>query len=190
MNIDSQYLEFEHKYLIDEGEYDLYLKKLKLLKPDRSYRVSVLDWYFLTERQPDYIYRYRRDKELNQLTVKSLQADAESRLEVNLDLSGKQDQLDRVRAFLAPLSLCFEGKVKKQVDVFYFHDCECVVYHASFQDREVLCLEIEVINPGNHPSPRDVLHFYASKLGLNPISRCPKSLFHLLIEPMILSAQP
>jgi hypothetical protein len=190
LNETKKYLEFEHKYLISEDEFVDYLRLIAELKPDKSYQVSVTDWYFLTALQPDFIYRYRRDKDYNQLTVKSLQKDSECRLEVNLNLAGQEDCLDEVRAFLSPLSLAFEGCVKKDVHVFYFEDCECVCYRAKFKGTEVLCLELEVRHPENHREPRDVLSRYERKLGLDSATRCPKSLFQLLIEPLLAEGQP
>ena len=181
----TKFQEFEHKYLLAESEQVPYQKAIENLNPLKSYTVKVTDWYFQTKTQPDHVYRYRRDKDYNQLTVKSLQKDSESRLEVNLDLSGQKDYLHEVRAFLSPQTPSFEGKIEKEVFVYYFSDCECVCYSAQFEETKIYCLELEVIEPQKWEDPRKVLSQYENKLGLDLSDRCPKSLFQLLIEPNI-----
>ena len=144
---DFQFKEIEHKYVVGD-EFDLpgFRQALEALGPVRSNSIRVRDRYYLTEggRNRRFMVRHRFDAELHHLTVKSLEADTEVREEVNLDLGQHAgEQAAQVEAFMARFGILWSGTVRKDVDVWYFADCEVVHYLASSDIRSIRCVEFE-----------------------------------------------
>ena len=144
---DLRFKEIEHKYVVDD-RFDLqrFRDVLARLGPIRTHAIRVRDRYYLTEGggARRCLIRHRYDAELHHLTVKALEADTEIRVEVNLDLghhAGDQDAL--VDAFMDRLGVLWSGTLHKDVEVWYFPDCEVVHYEASTPSRSVRCVEFE-----------------------------------------------
>ncbi len=182
----NEFVEFEHKFLVSVDEKNSIISNLQSMAPSKAYHVDVEDHYFLVAKVPGFIYRFRRDHQYNQLTVKSLVRDSEQRTEVNLDLDRRLG-LSAARAFLSVLEIEFEAKIAKSVEVFYFPEVEIVYYEASSEDAKIACVEFEVRQEFKS-TPRDVLESYQKKLGFNQRTRCQESLFHLLIFSKLPSA--
>src|SRR3977135_2227891 len=86
---DLRFKEIEHKYIVDEGvDVQRFRDRVASLCPTRTGSIRVRDRYYLTEagRARRFVIRHRYDTELHHLTVKTLDADTEVRVEVNLDL--------------------------------------------------------------------------------------------------------
>ena len=77
------------------------------------------------------------DAELQQLTIKSLGSDTEVRGEVNLELGlHAGDQEARVESFLGHLGLTWSGTIHKDVEVWYYPECEVVLYEAATESKK------------------------------------------------------
>ena len=142
-----QFKEIEHKYIVDE-HFDLlrFRQAVEALGPIRTGTIGVEDRYFLTEggRARRFLMRHRYDAELHHLTIKSLEADTEVRVEVNLDLGHQAgQQASQVDAFMNLLGVVWSGTLHKELEVWYFPDCEVVYYQASTASRSVRCVEFE-----------------------------------------------
>jgi len=190
MSKDLQFLEIEHKFII-EPDVDLgpLLDGLRLRGPEKSIQSDVLDTYFLVEYAPQVIYRHRIDSYLQQLTVKSLGSDTEVRLEVNLHLDPlKGNQIEGIQAFLAPQGVLWQGTLRKEVQAFYFADAEVVIYRALYDQREIRCLEIEARAAHSIEEAQQVLSSWEKSLGLDPSRRSHSSLLELLVLPSLSSS--
>jgi len=142
-----QFKEIEHKFIVDE-HFDLlrFRQAVEALGPTRTSTIGVEDRYFLTEggRARRFLMRHRYDAELHHLTLKSLESDTEVRLEVNLDLGHQAgQQASQVDAFMNLLGVVWSGSLHKELEVWYFPDCEVVYYQASTATRSVRCVEFE-----------------------------------------------
>ncbi len=128
-----RFTEVEHKFVLDEA-FDLpaFRRVLETLGPRRQSALQVRDRYFLTGdgRARHYILRHRFDEELHQLTIKSLASDPEVRDEINLDLGHHAgDQAAQVDAFVARMGVTWSAALQKDLEVWYFADCEVVLLH-------------------------------------------------------------
>ncbi len=185
MNEAMHFREIEHKFVVS-ADFDkkMFAQKVRALAPASETEVDVSDTYFVTKACPRHIFRHRIDKELHQLTVKSLEKNTENRLEVNLDLA-REEQKDEVEAFLSPLSIVWRGTIEKNVCAFYFERCEVVFYKASFAGKSVYCVEFEAVACKTVEEAMSVLEQYENKLGFDSLSRTNASLYDLLIKPHI-----
>lgn len=178
------FLEIEHKYLVD-GELPLatFQERCLGLGPLKSSEHRVEDHYYAVGERRDYVYRYRRDDELQQLSVKSYGAGVETRLEVNLELDQTHgDQRAAVEAFLDTFGVRWHGAIKKHIYVHYFEDAEVVYYYAAAADRRVSCVEIEAKQVSDQVAALTTLRRYEEALGFDAKARCRKSLFDLLFS--------
>lgn len=148
-----RFKEIEHKYLVDE-QFDLprFRQVVSALGPTRTSTVSVEDRYFLigsgsTRR---FLIRHRFDAELHHLTIKALESDTEVRDEINLDLGHQAgSQAAQVDAFMERLGVLWHGTLHKELEVWYFPDCEIAYYHATTPSHSVRCVEFEAIRRGS-----------------------------------------
>jgi adenylate cyclase class IV len=187
MNPNLQFLEIEHKFVI-AADLDIrpLLDDLHQRVPEKFIQTDVQDTYFLVQNPPQAVYRHRIDSYLQQLTVKSFGADTEVRLEVNLDLDpAKGNQIEGIRAFLAPLGVLWQGTLRKEVQAFYFADAEVVYYQAQYLDRVVRCVEIEARQPPSIEGAQKILADWAISLGLDPAKRSHDSLLEILVIPTL-----
>eukprot|EP00038_Savillea_parva_P011178 m.195609 g.195609 ORF g.195609 m.195609 type:complete len:423 (+) comp19553_c0_seq1:366-1634(+) len=181
--LDMQFQEIEHKFVVDDTDFDVtaFRTCIAALGPTRTTRVDVRDVYYTSSRHPRFVFRHRYDRELQQLTVKSLEPDPEVRLEVNLDLGQhKGDQQSAVEAFLATLDIDWRGEVAKQIEVYYFPDCEIVYYHGESASKSVTCVEFEAIKQENVASALAVLRKYELATSFGDRERTAKALVEIL----------
>jgi adenylate cyclase class IV len=183
----ARFLEIEHKFLVPHDfDPEPLFGQLHAWEPERTYTTEVDDTYYLLEGAPGIVYRHRLDAYLQQLTIKSLGGDNQSRTEVNLELSSEQgSQEEAVRAFLAPLGVLWSGTLHKSVQVFYFPDVEIVYYRARYGGAEQACIEIEARAPSDIDAGLTVLSNWEKRLGLDSRKRCPSSILELLILPQL-----
>jgi hypothetical protein len=144
---DLRFKEIEHKYIVDE-QFDLprFRQAVAALGPIRTSAVRVQDRYFLTEggRARRFLVRHRFDAELHHLAIKTLESDTEVRGEVNLDLGHHAGpQAPQVDAFMEQLGVIWRGELQKELEAWYFPDCEVVYYEAATPSRSVRCVEFE-----------------------------------------------
>ena len=179
-----RFTEVEHKFVVDDAFDTAGLRRaLAALGPSRHASLQVRDRYFLTGdgRTRHYILRHRFDRELHQLTIKSLASDPEVRDEINLDLGHHQgDQAAQVNAFVARMGVTWAGELQKDLDVWYFPDCEVVHYVASSGERTVRCVEFEAIRQASIPAALAVIDRYERATGFDPSTRSRQSLVDLL----------
>src|SRR5688572_29370001 len=131
-----KFKEIEHKYVVGEDfDREAFRAALDALKPVRHATLHVRDRYFITEfgRDRGFVLRHRYDRELHELTLKSIASDAEVRDEINLKLQ-PGDQQPQVDAFVAAQGLLWQGTLWKDLEVWHFHDCEAVFYVATADD--------------------------------------------------------
>ena len=187
----TDFLEIEHKFLVDPS-FDAadFCQRALALGPSRTIAMPTRDTYFLLALQPELIFRHRYDPDRQELTVKSRSgSDTEVRLEVNLRLDpGSGDQLDRVAAFLRPWRIAFQGTLHKDIQVFYYPDCELVYYEAYIAAERLRCVEFEAIGARDVTSASAILASYEERLGFAGRARTPASLFDLLLWPRMNAA--
>jgi len=186
-----RFTEIEHKFVVEAG-FDLaaFRRALEALGPERTDTLQVRDRYLLTGdgRARHYILRHRFDRELHQLTIKSLASDPEVRDEINLDLGHHQgDQAAAVDAFAGRMGIVWRGELLKALDVWYFADCEVVHYVATSSGRTVRCVEFEAIRQASVPEALAVIARYEDATGFDAARRSRQSLVDLLFPGALAS---
>jgi hypothetical protein len=179
----SHFLEIEHKFLVDGAHFQFaaFRERVLTLHPIRRVTQSVRDGYYILEGDEGFIYRHRYDQELQHLTVKSIGGDAEERLEVNLDLGQHRgDQRAAVEKFLSVRGIAWTGTVHKDIEVFYFPDCEIVHYTAQGGGKTVQCVEFEALGAETLEAARATLRRYEEATGFGGAVRERRSLAELL----------
>ena len=184
-----RFTEIEHKFVL-EADFDLgpFTRALEALRPHRVDALQVRDRYFLTGdgRARHYVLRHRFDRELHQLTIKSLASDPQVRDEINLDLGHhKGDQAAVVDAFAGRMGVVWRGDLLKALDVWYFADCEVVHYVATSGDRTVRCVEFEAIGQASVPDALAVIDRYERATGFDPVTRSRQSLVDLMFPGVL-----
>ena len=188
-----EFKEIEHKYVVGE-DFDLgaFRAALEALNPVRHATLHVRDRYFITEsgRARGFVLRHRFDRELHELTLKSIAPDAEVRDEINLKLQAG-DQQARVDAFVAAQGLLWQGTLWKDLEVWHFPDCEAVFYVARADDslagvqggpavKEVRCVEFEATVKPSREEALEIVRRYERATGFADATRTPESLLALL----------
>jgi hypothetical protein len=177
-----EFQEIEHKYVVSDGfDLDAFRAALDALKPVRHATLHVRDRYFITEsgRDRGFVLRHRYDRELHELTLKSIASDAEVRDEINLKLQ-PGDQQAQVDAFVSAQGLLWQGTLWKDLEVWHFHDCEAVFYTATADDRSVRCVEFEATVKPSREEALAIVKRYERATGFADAARTPESLLALL----------
>jgi adenylate cyclase class IV len=183
-----RFKEIEHKFIVDE-QFDLprFRQAVAALGPTRTSTVSVEDRYFLTEGggARRFLIRHRYDAELHHLTIKALEFDPEVRVEVNLDLGHHAGrQAAEVDAFMDRLGVTWRGALHKQLEVWYFPDCEVVYYEASTPSRTVRCVEFEARRKDSIEEALATVERFERATGLADASRSRLSLPQILFPDL------
>ena len=185
---DFRFKEIEHKFVVgDEFDRQQFGDVLASLGPTRTHSIRVRDRYYLTEGglARRFVIRHRCDAELQHLTIKTLEADTEVRDEVNLDLGLQAgDQAAPVEAFMARLGVRWSGTVQKDVDVWYFADCEVVHYLASTDARSVRCVEFEATRGHSLAEALAIVETFERATGFHGLVRSRVSLPQLLFPEL------
>ncbi|HAC16803.1 MAG TPA: hypothetical protein DCE78_12795 [Bacteroidetes bacterium] len=177
----STFKEFEHKYLVDETVDILSIfEKLRAIGSGKEKSLEVIDSYYFSSSNPGFVYRHRKDREIQQLTVKSYGGDTRDRTEINLHLKNDDSQADAVNAFMKTLGDYQHFDIRKNIQVIDFPDCECVYYQASSGDKTVHCFEFEALGSKSLEDALVTINRYESVAGFHPSNRCEISLFELL----------
>jgi hypothetical protein len=193
MSARSDHLEIEHKFVVEKDDFDLAAFRRAALGlspgPLRTGESRVQDTYFVIARHDQLIFRHRHDAERQELTLKSRGGDTEVRLEVNMRLDqGAGNQVAQVAAFLRPFGISWQGTLIKDIQVFYYSDCEVVYYTARAGDRELRCVELEATHDGDLAAAQKTLAHYEAQLGFAAHPRAQESLFELLLLPQMNAA--
>ena len=183
-----RFKEIEHKYVVDD-RFDLprFCQAVTALGPTRTSKVSVQDRYFLTEggRARRFLVRHRYDAELHHLTIKSLETDSEVRTEVNLDLGHQAGpQAAQVDAFMAQLGVIWRGSLQKELEVWYFPDCEVVYYEATTASRSIRCVEFEATRKDSLNEALATVERFERATGFADASRSNRSLPQILFPDL------
>lgn len=179
---DLRFKEIEHKFVVDHRcDLDAFRAALAAMAPLRHETLRVRDRYFITDagRARGFILRHRHDRELHELTVKSVAADAEIRVEVNLALR-PVDQDAQVEAFVAAQGLVWQGELWKDLEVWHFAECEVVHYTATAGGRMLQCVEFEAIHQASVADALGVLTRYEAATGFGAAARTQASLLELM----------
>ncbi len=187
MEKDLKFIEIEHKFLVDSS-FDRLLFEKKILALnflEKKTKITVDDTYIVTAAYPRYIYRHRIDAELQQLSLKSMGEDSETRVEVNLNLLPQStgNQLENALAFLQGQQIRGVYPLRKKVWAYYFPDMEIVYYEASYKEKTLNCVEFESKYQGTQRESINAIERYEKLLDFHPTSRSHKSLFDLLVLP-------
>ncbi|MEY4632211.1 MAG: hypothetical protein RIQ81_2331 [Pseudomonadota bacterium] len=179
-----EFVEIEHKFLVDASfDLDRFARCAKALKPDDEGQVDVRDSYYVINAMPGHVVRHRVDREIQQLSVKSVAPDNERRLEVNLELDQSGgDQQRAVEAFLAPMGILWRGTIEKKIHVFYFADCEVVHYEARAGGKSVACVEFEAKAKSGESAALEAIRRYEVAFGFADATRCRQSLFEIMFK--------
>ncbi len=178
----TRFKEIEHKFVVgDDFDLEAFRARMQSLGPTRTTALAVRDVYYWSERHRQVVYRHRYDHELQHLSVKSLEKDTEVRVEVNLDLGQHRgDQQPAVEAFLDTLEIAWRGEIEKQIEVYYFADCEVVYYRGASESESVACVEFEARRQDSIDDALDVLRRYEKRTGFEERRRSSKTLVELL----------
>ncbi len=107
--------------------------------------------------------------------------------EITLDLSRSHgDQADAVDAFVARMGVTWSGVVRKDLDVWYFSDCEVVHYVASSGSRTVRCVEFEARHSACLDDALAVIERYERATGLAGATRSVDSIVALMFPEVSL----
>lgn len=155
-------------------------EKLRALGKGKEKHLTVDDVYFRNEHFPNYVFRHRKDEEIQQLSVKSYGGDTRERTEINLNLKNDRTQHDAVATFLGIFGSFQKYVIKKEIKVIDFPDCECVYYKASSADKSVCCMEFEALGTTDLSEALRIINKYESVAGFDPEERCRISLFEIL----------
>lgn len=185
---DLRFTEIEHKYIVD-AQFDLhrFRKVLVSLSPTRTAAICVRDRYYLTEggRAKRFLIRHRYDAEIHQLTIKALEDDTETRREINLDLgrhAGSQEAA--VDVFVDQMGVVWRGTLQKDLEVWYFPDCEVVYYAASTDAREVRCVEFEATHKDSPAGALEIVERFERATGFERAARSRVSLPQILFPEL------
>jgi len=177
-----RFKEIEHKFVVPPT-FDRagFRQALERLGPTRHDVLRVRDRYFVTEggRARGYVLRHRHDRELHELTLKSVVGDAEVRDEVNLALR-PDDQDAVVDAFVGAQHVVWQGTLWKDLEVWHFVDCEVVHYVATADGREISCVEFEAVHQATVNDALAVVSRYEEATGFAGATRTPASLVDLM----------
>lgn len=179
---DLRFKEIEHKFVVPASfDTETLRRTLDALGPRRRETLRVRDRYFVTEagRARGFVLRHRHDRELHELTLKTVGADAEVRDEINVALRA-EDQDAVVEAFAAAQGIVWQGTLWKDLDVWYFDDCEVVCYRAQTTDREIRCVEFEAVHQTTLEAALAVVRRYEAAVGFAEADRTPASLVDLM----------
>jgi hypothetical protein len=186
---DLRFNEVEHKYIVDERfDVQRFRGVVATLCPTRMASIRVRDRYYLTEasRARRFVIRHRYDGELQHLTVKTLDADTEVRVEVNLDLGHHAgDQHAQVDAFLSQLGVEWSGTLHKELEVWDFADCEVVYYQASSARRSVACVEFEATRKDSLTAALAIVEKYERATGFDRAQRSHRPLLEIMFPEVV-----
>jgi hypothetical protein len=178
---DPRFKEYEHKYLLNGNEsIDSIFESLRSVDGGTEKSLDVTDTYLFDKNKPEFVYRHRKDREIQQLTVKSFGGDARERTEINLKLLNESTQIEAVLSFMQTIGDFSTTCIHKSIRVIDFPDCECVYYRASNGTKTVHCFEFEALGAQNLDDAIGIISKYESLAGFLPDSRCHQSLFELL----------
>lgn len=181
MSSEAKFKEFEHKYLLTGTEsVESIFEALRSVSGGKEKSLDVTDTYFYQGDSPKFVYRHRRDREIQQLSVKSLSKDARERTEINLHFLNEEDQFEAVVRFMETLGEFRKLSIRKSIQVIDFPDCECVYYEASNGTKTVRCFEFEALGAENLEQALEIISNYETLAGFSPDIRCHQSLFELL----------
>lgn len=177
-----RFKEIEHKFIVDRT-FDLagFRVALQAMKPTRHEVLRVRDRYFITHagQERGFILRHRHDRELHELTLKTVVGDAEVRDEVNLALR-PDDQDVVVDAFVRAQGIVWSGTLWKDLEVWHFADCEVVHYVATAEADEIHCVEFEATEKASLEGALAVMARYEAATGFTGATRTPASLVDLI----------
>ncbi len=181
-----EFIEVEQKFVVDESfDPQAFGRRLTALGPERTTTQRVRDVYYLMAGEPEYVYRHRFDRELQHLSVKSLGGDTQVRLEVNLDLGQhKGDQKDAVERFLGVREIAWTGTLVKDIEVYYFVDCEVVYYEARAGERSLRCVEFEAVSQKSLDDAMRVIRGYREETGFGDATREKRPLVELMFPAL------
>jgi adenylate cyclase class IV len=188
VDVTLRFKEIEHKFVVDD-QFDLphFREAVAKCGPTRTNTVSVVDRYFLTDggRARRFLLRHRYDTELHHLTIKTLGSDAEVRLEVNLDLGHHAGpQSAQVDAFMEQLGVTWRGALNKELEVWYFPDCEVVYYEASTAARSIRCVEFEATRKDSLEGALATIERFERATGFADAVRSKRSLPQILFPEL------
>ena len=167
-------------------DHKLFLQKVNSLGPRQSFDVEVMDTYFILPKFKHCVFRHRKDRFIEQLTVKSRDGGNEIRTEINLDLLKTLDQTKNIRAFLKFIDPEVKSlSINKKVEVREFADCEIVFYQASNHAKKFSCVEFEAIGYDTAEEALEILKKYEKVTGFSEFAKCNESLFEMLVEPFL-----
>lgn len=177
-----RFKEIEHKFIVAQT-FDLagFRVALQAMTPTRHEVLRVRDRYFITQagQARGFILRHRHDRELHELTLKTVVGDAEVRDEINLALR-PTDQDAVVDAFVSAQGVIWSGTLWKDLEVWHFADCEVVHYVATADSRTIHCVEFEATEKASLEGALAVMARYEAATGFTGAIRTPASLVDLI----------
>jgi predicted adenylyl cyclase CyaB len=179
-------LEIEHKFVVEEDfDVNSFFKNVRSLSCDKEFSTEVTDTYYFNRANRDFVLRHRKDDRIEQLSYKSTGTDAEIRTELNLNLAMGKNSVEIIAQFCQRMGLNESAPLKKSVRVFEFSDVEIVHYVASLGQVKVRCVEFESTKHSSPEMAKQNIRNYEAQLGFDAQKRESRSLFDLLVLPLV-----
>ena len=91
---------------------------------------------------------------------------------------------DQCRSFIEQLGVLWSGTLHKDLEVWYFPDCEVVYYQASTALRAVRCVEFEATRKDSLGTALDTVERFERATGFEDASRSKLSLPQILFPDL------
>lgn len=178
----TTFQEIEHKFVLDAAfDAAAFDAACLAMQPLVEKALAVRDTYYVLQNRADVVLRHRLDAEIQQLTLKTREADPEVRVEVNLALDNTIDQTAAIHTLLSHLGVEATYHIHKDIRVFEFPDCEVVRYRATHGERVVHCVEFEAVGADSIADALAILARYELALGFDASQRASANLLDLLV---------
>ncbi len=185
-----KFYEIERKFLLNEASsrkrFFEMVTTLPGYKEVQTYTTTSHDLYLLIPAGLPFIYRFRHDVSLQQLTAKSLSDAFPVRREINLNLDPQENQRQAVLALFNTWGIAWQGELHKELTIFQFGDCEVVIYTARLGSETLHCIEIEALGAQSIAEGLAIIDRYQAALEVSAYAReSSQSLFQLLMYPQL-----
>jgi hypothetical protein len=181
--VPQSFKEIEHKFIVSK-EFDRNAFRLGLIENCAASVDSFLveDTYFVIKGMHSYVFRHRYDRQIEQLTVKSVEKTPEIRTEINLDLLHSSiSQIGAVKAFVECFGVEWSKSINKDVLVAKFADCEIVHYIATCDQQTAHCVEFEAVGFSDVNTALEAIKRREVQFGFASNVPESKSLFELIV---------
>lgn len=175
------FLEIERKYRANWINKEEFIDKCKLNKPYKKLNITGPDTYY---ENNEYVLRWRRSKDTNELTIKHRLSESSSLVREEIDLKVPNNHPKTIIKFITSLGFTKLFRIYKECSIFWYKTDKgtvSVVFYTvrkkNDKDRQFIEIEPEKGIP-IHQS-KSLINEWESKLGLSPGSRLNSPLLEI-----------